>query len=375
MQPLKIAVVIPKYGLLGGAEGFVADLTERVAARKEFDVHVFAHKWRAGKAPVTFHRVPVAAFPRWLGPVSFAWSAGRQIQAGGFDIIHTHERIFEADIFSFHGIPHLTWRKKVRQKAPGLFDLATAWLEKRCVTSPRLKKILPVSSQVADELAGLYDIPADRIQVSRPGVSLERFDALDRRRCRADIRGQHNIAENEVVALFVGMNFEVKNLDLVIQGLAGLAVESGEPAARLLVVGRGNQEKYTEQARRAGVADRVVFAGEQREVERYFLASDIFVMPSVYDTFGLVVLEAMAAALPVIISENVGAKDIVIPGTHGYILPADARPAHMTGAMKRLMAPEARRKTGKACRRQAERFSWDTLADHLAALYHEIGGR
>jgi len=57
MDGMKIAVVIPKYGLVGGAEGFAYELTERLAMRSRFEIHLFANQWRQGKAPVIFHKV------------------------------------------------------------------------------------------------------------------------------------------------------------------------------------------------------------------------------------------------------------------------------------------------------------------------------
>jgi UDP-glucose:(heptosyl)LPS alpha-1,3-glucosyltransferase len=94
----RIAVVIPKYGLVGGAEGFAAELTERIAMNSRFDVHVFANRWVASSDRVTFHKIPAIKFPRFLGPPGFAWFVRRRIAASGpFDIIHTHDRIFAAD--------------------------------------------------------------------------------------------------------------------------------------------------------------------------------------------------------------------------------------------------------------------------------------
>jgi UDP-glucose:(heptosyl)LPS alpha-1,3-glucosyltransferase len=112
---LKIGVVIPKYGLVGGGEKFVYEITERLARDPAFEVHVFANRWRVDDSRACFHRVPIITFPRFCSVLSFAWFAGRQIEKVGIDVIHTHERIFEADIFTMHGIPHRLWIKTVRK--------------------------------------------------------------------------------------------------------------------------------------------------------------------------------------------------------------------------------------------------------------------
>src|SRR5574340_1786111 len=112
----KIAVVIPKYGLIGGAEGFVAELTERIALDPRFEVHVFAHRWDGHSCPITFHHIPVIPFPKFLTTISFAYFFRKETALLDFDIIHAHERIFAADVFTMHGVPHRFWTSNVRQK-------------------------------------------------------------------------------------------------------------------------------------------------------------------------------------------------------------------------------------------------------------------
>ena len=68
----RIAVVIPKYGLTGGAEGFTAELTERIAGDPRYEVHVFANRWEKHSHRITFHQVPVITFPKFLTTISFA---------------------------------------------------------------------------------------------------------------------------------------------------------------------------------------------------------------------------------------------------------------------------------------------------------------
>ena len=127
----RIAVVIPKFGLVGGAENFASELTTRIAADPRYDVHVFANRWREEAPGITFHRVPIVRFPRSLTTPSFAWFANRAIAREDVDLIHTHERIFEADLFTMHGIPHRLWVRDVRKKRMSLFDRATRRVEEQ----------------------------------------------------------------------------------------------------------------------------------------------------------------------------------------------------------------------------------------------------
>jgi len=370
MAGMKIAVVIPKYGLVGGAEGFAYELTERLAMRSRFEIHLFANQWRQGKAPVIFHKVPMLVFPRFLRQISFAYFANGQIARGGFDLVHSHDRIFQMHLLTMHGIPHEKWIREARDKRLSLFDRSMAWVERKGLEGPNMRMVLPVSGLVKEELLKTYDIAASKMRVIHPGVSLERFSSLDRRNCRLHIRRRHGLSESDVVVLFVGMNFEIKRLKLVIEGVAELIRERKRGAnLKVLVVGKGNQAPYQALARDLGITDRVIFAGVTREVEKYYLASDLFAMPSQFDTFGMAVLEAMAAGLPVIITEKVGAKDLVTDGVQGFVLGEEPAPSDFGGKISSLLIKENRLKMGEMAHKTALQHSWDRVADEMEEIY------
>jgi len=207
------------------------------------------------------------------------------------------------------------------------------------------------------------------MQVIHPGISETRFIASDRERCRSRVRQRHGISETDVVALFVGMNFEIKRLGRVMEGLAHVA--GGNPGAaglKLLVAGKGDIAHYQSLARGLGILDRVVFVGVAKEVETYCFASDFFVMPSVFDTFGMAVLEAMAAGLPVIITQKVGARDLVRDGVSGFILDENPGPRYLGRTMARLLKPEQRTRMGAEARKTALQHTWGRVADQMAAI-------
>ncbi len=368
---MKIAVVIPKYGLVGGAEQFAYELTELLASNEDLEVHVFANKYRKGEAPITFHKVPIIPFPRFMRPISFAYFSREMIGSRNYDLVHSHDRVFRLDLLTMHGIPHKTWIKKVRRKPLSLFDRSMAWVEEKAITGSRIPMILPVSSLVKDELLKLYDIPESKIKVVHPGVSTDRFSSLDQKSCQHEIRQRHSLSPSDVVVLFVGMNFEIKGLELVLKGIADLVAKGNRNSnLKLLVVGKGNTELYKTLARDLGIANRVIFAGMTREVEKYYLASDIFAMPSQFDTFGLAVLEAMTAGLPVIISRRVGARDLIDSGVHGFVLGEGPTVFDFSEKLAFLMNKENRMKMGENARQIALQHTWDKTAGQVEGLYH-----
>ena len=372
--PIRVAVVIPKYGLIGGAESFVFEVTERLARYKEFNIHIFANKWLKGKSPVTFHKVPIISFPRWIRPISFAYFAKRSIQSDFFDIVHSHERIFAMDYLTFHGIPHEIWIKKTKKRSLNLFDRSYAWVEKKGINRAKGPVIMAVSNLVKDELLKIYNIPESKLHVIHPGVSLECFSNANKEDFRYEIRLRHGLSMEDVVVLFVSMNFELKRLDLVLRGMAAVIDEEKKNSnLKLLVVGKGDEKQFKRLARDMGISKRVIFVGVSREVEKYYMAADIFAMPSRFDTFGLVVLEAMAAGLPVIISKNVGARDLVRHGSNGFVLSEDPSIIEIATSLSSLLEPETRELMGKNSRHIAGLHTWDKTAEKVANIYQMVG--
>lgn len=368
--PFRCGVVCPNYGLVGGAERFVFELTERLAEREYFEMHVFANKWRAGGDNVIFHKVPMIRFPRWARPVSFAIFVQKAIKSGKFDIVHSHERLFGYDFLTHHGLPHKTWVQVIRNKRLSLFDRATARIEEMGINSADLPVIMPVSTIGKNELLKLFDIPESRIQMIHPGITLKKFAELDKEKCRQEVRMYLGLSLDDVVLLFVGMNFETKGLERILKGVS-VFTEGGSKYSelKLLVVGKGNRRKYLSMARSLKIDDRIIFAGTIHDVEKHFLASDLVVLMSYLEPFGIVILEAMAAGLPVIISDTVGARDVVESGVTGYIVNGESLEREMAGSLSVLMDQERRRKMGENAKRKAAGHDWDIVAEQVAGLY------
>ena len=136
---IKIAIVIPKYGLVGGGEEHTAQLANRLSRLGDYEVHLFANKWVNVSDSICVHKIPVVGFPKFLTTNSFAHFVQSRTAGMDFDIIHTHERIYEADLSTLHWIPHRIWIQDVRKKKrPTLFDLVTMSVERKLARSGRL---------------------------------------------------------------------------------------------------------------------------------------------------------------------------------------------------------------------------------------------
>ena len=372
----RIAVVIPKYGLLGGAEGHTAELTNRLALNPRYEVHVFANQWTNHPENITFHKVPMITFPKFLTTISFAYFVGIKTSQIHFDIIHTHERIFRADVCTLHGIPHQTWIRDIRKKKKySLFDYGTIWVAKKLTESGRCHKFVAVSHLTQDKFLQEYpNIDPSHVSVIHPGVDMDAFTRLDRKTCCDEVRQQYGIDATDIVVLFVSMNYDIKGLDYLMMGLAQFKKKHPDKKFKLLIVGKSNSRKYISLAEKTGIQPDIIYTGAipHDQIARLYLASDIFSMPSRFDTFGLTVLEAMAASLPVIISENVGAKDIVKQGINGFVINPTKHADEIADAVELLCHEDIKMKISKAAWITASHYSWEKTVEKYTDVYEEI---
>ncbi len=366
-KKFKIAVVIPKYGLVGGGEKFALELTERIAQNPRYEIHVFANQWKIASDRFTFHKIPIITFPKFLTTISFSYFANRKISEMNFDLIHTHERIFYADIFTMHSIPHRIWVKDVRKKKiMSLFDYCTIWVERHLIK--RAKKFVAVSSLTKEKFLEEYQVNPENVPVIHPGVDLDKFKNDDKAK-RYEIRSHFGIDESDAVILFVGMNFEIKGLDILMRAIARTTSNQENNRLKLLVVGKGNEKKYKKLAYQLGITENVIFAGLRKDhIEHIYFACDIFAMLSKFDTFGMSVLEAMAAGLPVIISRNVGAKDLVSDSGNGFVVEQDNIEA-VRSKISLLLNREKREYMANQARQTAIQYSWEAMAERMTDIY------
>ena len=368
----EIAVVIPKYGLVGGAEQFASELTEKISVTGRNSFHVFANRWQSGSSKIRFHKIPIISFPKFLTTISFAWFAGHRIRQNNFSLVHSHERIFSADLFTLHGIPHRYWVHSVRCKRMSLYDLATAWVEKKLVYEGNCSRFIAVSGLTRDIFLQEYPVHPDRVKVIHPGVNLSDYTQKNKDSVRHAVRKDLGIGNDDPVIVFASMNFEIKGLDDILQSLARFKKQNSQ--FKLIVAGKGNIKKYAKLAQDAKISENVIFTGtvaKDKLIDLY-LAGDLYMMLSRFDTFGMVVLEAMAAGLPVMISNHVGAKDLVYERENGFILSETSDHASIVSRLQLLLDENVRQKMSAAAWQTAQKHTWESVAAQYIDIYDNI---
>ena len=134
-----------------------------------------------------------------------------------------------------------------------------------------------------------------------------------------------------------------------------------------MIVGRDNPQPYLKPIEELGLQQQVHFFGH-RDVTGCYQAADIFVLPTVYEPWGLVIGEALACGLPVITSALAGAADLITPGENGILLEDPRSVTELTQALQTILVPETRRRMAKAARPSVQNASWLEVSRQLLAL-------
>jgi UDP-glucose:(heptosyl)LPS alpha-1,3-glucosyltransferase len=313
---------------------------------------------------VSHRRLLVPPSPPALRPLLLAAAVRRVCARGAWDIVQTHERTPGADVYRAGEGCHRAWLAARGRRGRGAYNLVTLALERRVLT--RTRRIVAIARAGKAEIERLYGVPSPRVHVVYNGVDLTRFHPDTRARARASARAEVGAPDQAWLLLFVGSGFERKGLATAIATLSHMPAET-----RLLVVGKGDTDAYRVQASRLGVERRVSWLGPRPDVERWYAASDIVVLPTIYEPFGNVHLEALAAGVPIVTTSRAGGAEIVTDDCGAVVPPGDARA--IAEAVERLRG-RSRAAAIAACRHAAEPFTYAVQVAGFHAVYRDARG-
>jgi UDP-glucose:(heptosyl)LPS alpha-1,3-glucosyltransferase len=180
------------------------------------------------------------------------------------------------------------------------------------------RHFIALSQGNKDDVVRLYGVAPDRITVIPNGVDLERFRPSPA--IKNDLRRSLSLSPDTLVAIFVGHEFERKGLGHALDAFAKLSQRNVDVA--LIVAGGDSPARFM--ARRGDIAGRVRFVGHRPDIERYYQAADVFVMPAAFDISPLAGLEGLASGLPILITDLGGVREYLRDGHNGWFVAPEA---------------------------------------------------
>lgn len=316
----------------------------------------FRARWR--------HLAAMIAVP--LFTLIATWRAYR---TRGSKIILSHGDSLIGDVCVVHAVNRASLVEKRRAGYYGwLLNPSNLWVNWRdwwMLRGGRYRRIVAISERVRRQLRQHYNVPDDRIVTIPNGINLSRFDP-NNVSSRSDVRRSFGVPQDVPLLLFVGSQFQLKGLEFAIKALAEMNTK-----AFLLVVGGDSAASFKRLAEQLGVSERVIFAGSRGDLPQIYPAADAFVLPTLYETFALVCLEAMASGLPVLACPVGGIEDYLQDGENGFLI--QRAPGDIAEKLDRLLNDadlQQRVRTGGLA--TAKNYAWEKIAKQYLQLFEEL---
>jgi len=374
---LDLAVVIEHANLRGGQERVAVHLMRAWADRH--DVTVYCYDADETELPVNVRVVRVRPHPRskLLGAILFPWLAARVIRPSHDVVLAQGGNCLDPDFSLFHTCHSLrreTMALVAQERGRRLCVRERLNMVVRRLVFERLERrtlvrcphrCFAVSQRLADDLARAHGVPRETITAAPNGVDLHTFNP-ETRRSRAQVRTELGLGDDALLALFIGGIWWEKGLHVALR-----ALRQAQAQWHLLVVGSDDDAASFEQmAADLGLARRAHFVGRTDQPAPMYGAADCLVLPSRFEGFPLVSLEAAGCGLPVLISEEAHPGELIDEAT-GFVLPR--RPESFAQALDCLAGDASRREAmGRAAAERAKGFTWERQAAMLEVAFLEF---
>ncbi len=365
---MRIALLTRRFDPHGGGTERDLIVTAECLRAAGHQVTIFTRELRGAAQDfqdLKVHQLGGIAFPRTAALLSFAYRGPVLARRHGADLVLSFARTIGADLMRSGGSAHLSYLRAARQWRGALqwramwsspYHRAQLFIERRGFASPHLKKAIAVSNLVRDDLMREFHLSAKKVVTLYNGVDLDRFTPPRDDSARREIRTSLGLSDGAPMVAFVGNGFGRKGLRFLLEAWPKVA-----RGAHLLVIGADQKSRwYQREAMRLGVGARIHFAGAMPDVTRIFHAADAVALPSLFEPFGNVVMEAMASGVPVLSSAQSGAAELLPDAMQRFVVRDPTDPDEIAQKMNALL-DEAGQLRGLA-RATAE-------AIHLATLW------
>lgn len=393
---MNVCFVTPEYfPISGGTGAYVYYLTHSLQKRGH-NVHVVARDKQDSQRTINGIQVHYIkgignALTRYW---RFARSASKKIKElnkkTGFDIIHANLPLvpsFAIPKDSAKAIVcavHSTWKGEAivtkrdnpkelnpNEKSMLRFNFVLRSYEKKLMN--KSDALIAVSKYTVDELTQLYGIDEKKIHVIYNGVDTKKFKP---RQNRDELRREFGLEKDNKVVLFVGRLYHRKGLETLLQSVPAVLKEFSN--VRFVISGKGfkkKEESLRNLAKELGIEDDVTFLGyvSDEKLPHLYSASDIFVLPAIYENFPFAILEAQSSGLPVI-STNVGGIPEFLENNNNGFLIEPREPNQLAQKILALLQDSnlAKDMGDRGRKLIEEKLDWSLITNQVIELYHKL---
>lgn len=356
----------------GGVERVVFEVARHL--HENWRTSIVAHEVPLpGELPADVEMLPLRGeiLPFGLGMRQTRAKAQKIVDGGRFDVVAGFGVQSPRDSVVWIQSVHAAWWDLCRRRRRGWlrwqqrlnpFHHIVLKMEEELLRHRRYRRLIALSPAVRDDLNRFYGVPEEDVDVLPNGFHPQEFHPGVRVRHRLEQRRRFGIPSSAWVVLFVANEWERKGLVPLLEAVAQMK----DSSVHLVAAGRLPASFIMHCAARLGIQERVHMVGATSHVNECFGMADAFALPTIYEAWGMVIIEALACGLPVLTSQTAGASVAVQPGVNGYLLAnPEASEAVADGLWKLRRGLHAQ---PGAIEKTASPYAWERLLAQYAAI-------
>ncbi len=379
---MKIALVNKRFSLSGGgAERYAVDLANALMAQGH-KVDCYGNTLEdlgpeAGLYPVRMYRKP-----GWLRILSFNRNFRKVISKhfAEYDIVYALTQAFPADLYFMGGGAHKHWLSlrfpnpltNYLKRLVTPVNSAQLWLENKIYQEENCRAIIANSELVKRHAEKYGAVDPKRVFVVHNGIDDKRFNPEIAAKYRDSTRKEFGIGSEEFVISYLSHNWERKGLKTIFEAMA-LLRNKANISTRILIAGRGDAAAFRTLGLELGLEDSsMIFIGSYAMPEKLYVASEVSILPTMYDPCAGVTVEAMACGVPAITTPDNGSHELIRHGFTGYVLSSYAASEELSEYLFRLQDREKREEMGAAASRDVSYRNFQQVVAETVAVMQQV---
>ena len=337
---MKLAFVLFKYFPYGGLQRDCMKIAEECLKRGH-NIDLYCMEWNGPRPEgMAVHIVEVKTWRNYRRYELFSQRVKRQIDAQGYDGVVGFNRMAGLDLY-FGADPCFALKCEQRKFWYRFLPRSQSFLraEAEVFGQHSTTQVMLLSEQEVPQIQRLHGTAASRFHLLPPGVIKDRLAPVDYVQQRADFRRELGLSDDQKLLLMVGSGFRTKGVDRAIAALAALPQPQRQQCV-LMIIGQDNSSPFERQARQLGVGSQVRFMGGRDDASRFFFAADLLIHPAYREAAGMVLLEAVAAQLPVLVTDSCGYSFHIERSRAGRVHHSPFELQRFTGELATMLAED-----------------------------------
>lgn len=384
----KIALAIENFSIhRGGAESYIVSLAATLVDNN-WEVHFFGQSWDGEPKSAFFHEIKIPKLlPSWAKLLLFALKHKQMVQKQDFDVILGFGNTIYMNVYQSHGGVHrfstdrklYSERNIILRLIKRLFiffsvkDKVRNWIESAPFRLNPRPRIIAISQMVREDMASYFSINENEINLIYNGIDTKKFNPGLRDLLRDTGRKRLGINDDDIAFLFLSYTLKKKGIEPLIEAAAQLK-KLNVNNFKIIVVGGRPYPLLLRQLEETGLADTILFYGPTKEPEKYYAACDVLIIPTYYDSWSLVVVEAMACGLSAITTVCAGAAGIITNGKDGYVVSHPPVQEDLVKVMKKLTSKEKLKKMSAEASLTARQYTTEKNRQEMMKVFDELAG-